>query len=48
MKPMASTSNWPAIRLERTLDTPMGKLETIVLTKRVENEGQRDRKSAGR
>ena len=29
---------------KETLDTPMGKLETIVLTKRLENEGQRDKK----
>jgi hypothetical protein len=29
---------------KETLDTPMGKLETIVLTKRLENEGDRDKK----
>jgi hypothetical protein len=29
---------------KETLDTPLGKLETIVLTKRLENEGQRDKK----
>jgi hypothetical protein len=29
---------------KETLDTPMGKLETIVLTKRLEKEGDRDKK----
>jgi hypothetical protein len=29
---------------KETLDTPMGKLETIVLTKQLENEGDRDKK----
>lgn len=29
---------------KETLDTPMGKLETIVLTKQLESEGQRDKK----
>ncbi|MBA4143073.1 MAG: DUF3108 domain-containing protein [Nitrosospira sp.] len=29
---------------KETLDTPMGKLETIVLTKQLENEGDRDKR----
>ena len=29
---------------KETLDTPMGKLETIVLTKQLENNGDRDKK----
>ena len=45
MKPMAKTSNWCVYIVGReTLDTPMGKLETIVLTKQKENDGERDKK----
>jgi hypothetical protein len=29
---------------KETLDTPMGKLETVVLTKQLEKEGDRDKK----